>query len=54
VLTNGTTVTLNGANFGSQCSGCQVQAYPAGSSTAQALSVTSWQNSAISVKLLPA
>jgi uncharacterized protein (TIGR03437 family) len=51
VLTNGTTVTLNGANFGSQCSGCQVQAYPAGSSTAQALSVTSWQNSAISVKL---
>jgi len=51
VLTNGTTVTLNGANFGSQCSGCQVQAYPAGSSAAQALTVTSWQTSAISVKL---
>jgi uncharacterized protein (TIGR03437 family) len=51
VLSNGTTITLNGANFGSQCSGCQVQAYPAGSSAAQALTVTSWQSSAISVKL---
>jgi uncharacterized protein (TIGR03437 family) len=51
VLSAGTTVTLNGANLGSQCSGCQVQAYPAGSATAQALTVTSWQSSAISVKL---
>jgi uncharacterized protein (TIGR03437 family) len=52
VLTAGTTVTLNGANFGSsQCSGCQVQAYPAGSGTAQALTVTSWHDTAISVKL---
>ena len=51
VLAAGTTVTLNGANLGSQCSGCQVLAYPAGSSTAQALTVTSWQSSAISVKL---
>jgi uncharacterized protein (TIGR03437 family) len=51
VLTAGTTVTLNGANFGSLCSGCQVLAYPAGSSTSQALAVTSWQSGAISVKL---
>jgi uncharacterized protein (TIGR03437 family) len=51
VLTAGTTVILNGANLGSQCSGCQVLAYPAGSATAQALTVTSWQSSAISVKL---
>ncbi|MGA2771965.1 MAG: IPT/TIG domain-containing protein [Bryobacteraceae bacterium] len=51
VLAAGTTVTLNGANLGSQCSGCQVLAYPAGSGTAQALTVTSWQNAAISVKL---
>jgi uncharacterized protein (TIGR03437 family) len=51
VLTAGTTVTLNGANLGSSCSGCQVQAYPAGSATAQALTVTSWQSQAISVKL---
>jgi uncharacterized protein (TIGR03437 family) len=51
VLAAGTTVTLNGANFGSQCSGCQVQATPQGASTAQVLTVTSWQNTAISVKL---
>jgi uncharacterized protein (TIGR03437 family) len=52
LLAAGTTVTLNGANFGSsQCSGCQVLATPAGASTAQALTVTSWQSSAISVKL---
>jgi uncharacterized protein (TIGR03437 family) len=51
VLASGATVTLNGTNFGSQCSGCQVQATPAGSSTAQTLTVTSWTNTAISVKL---
>jgi uncharacterized protein (TIGR03437 family) len=51
VLTAGTTVTLNGADLGSQCSGCQVQAYPAGSGTEQTLTVTSWKTSAISVKL---
>jgi uncharacterized protein (TIGR03437 family) len=51
VLAAGATVTLNGTNFGSQCSGCQVQATPAGSGTAQTLTVTSWGNSAISVKL---
>ena len=51
VVAAGTTVTLNGANLGSQCGGCQVEATPAGASTAQALTVTSWQSSAISVKL---
>ncbi len=52
VVAAGTTVTLNGANLGSsQCSGCQVLATPAGAITAQALTVTSWQSSAISVKL---
>ncbi len=51
VLTAGTTVTLNGADLGSQCSSCQVLAYPAGSTTAQALTVTSWQSQAISVNL---
>jgi uncharacterized protein (TIGR03437 family) len=51
VVAAGTTVTLNGANLGSPCSGCQVLATPAGASTAQALTVTSWQSSAISVKL---
>jgi uncharacterized protein (TIGR03437 family) len=51
VLAAGTTVTLNGANLGSQCSGCKVQATPAGASAAQTLTVTSWGSSAISVKL---
>ena len=52
LLAAGTTVTLNGANFGSsQCSGCQVLATPAGAITAQILTVTSWKSSAISVKL---
>jgi uncharacterized protein (TIGR03437 family) len=51
VVAAGTTVTLNGANLGSQCGNCQVLATPAGASTAQALTVTSWQSSAISVKL---
>ena len=50
-VTAGTTITLTGANFGSQCSGCQVSATPAGSTTALVLTVTSWQSTAISVKL---
>ncbi len=50
-VTAGTTITVTGANFGSQCSGCQVSVTPAGSSTAQALTVTSWASTAISVKL---
>jgi uncharacterized protein (TIGR03437 family) len=51
VLAAGTTVTLNGADLGSKCNGCQVLAYPAGSGTAQTLTVSSWQTNAISVKL---
>jgi uncharacterized protein (TIGR03437 family) len=51
VLAAGTTVTINGANFGSQCSGCQVQATPQGASSAQILTITSWKSGAISVKL---
>ena len=47
----GSTIALNGANLGSQCSGCKVSLTPAGSSTAQTLTVTSWQSQAISVKL---
>jgi uncharacterized protein (TIGR03437 family) len=50
-VTAGTTVTLNGANFGAQCGGCQVLATPAGGGAAQPLTVTSWQNQAISAKL---
>ena len=51
VLTAGATVTLNGASFGMQCNGCKVQAVPAGTSTVDTLTVTSWANTAISVKL---
>ena len=52
VVAAGTTVTLNGASLGSsQCSGCQVLATPQGASTAQSLTVTSWKDTAISVKL---
>jgi uncharacterized protein (TIGR03437 family) len=51
VVAAGTTVTLNGGSLGSQCSGCKVQATPAGASAAQTLTVTSWGNAAISVKL---
>jgi uncharacterized protein (TIGR03437 family) len=50
-VTAGTTITLNGANFSAQCGGCQVLATPAGGGAAQSLTVTSWQNQAISVKL---
>jgi uncharacterized protein (TIGR03437 family) len=47
----GATITLNGANFGTQCGNCQVLATPAGATASQALAVTSWQSTAISVKL---
>ena len=51
-VTAGTTLTVNGANFASKCSGgCQVSATPAGSTTSQVLTVSSWQNTAIAVNL---
>src|ERR1051326_6145951 len=51
LLAAGSTVTINGVRLGTQCNGCQVLAYPQGSSTPQTLSVSSWQNQSISVKL---
>jgi uncharacterized protein (TIGR03437 family) len=51
VVSAGTTITLTGGNLGTQCGNCQVLAYPQGSTTSQTLTVTSWQNTAISVKL---
>ena len=50
---SGTSITLNGASFGAQCGTCKVYATPAGSTTPQALTVTSWTNTAI-VAQLPA
>jgi uncharacterized protein (TIGR03437 family) len=49
--TAGSAITVNGANFGGQCNGCQVTITPAGSSTSQTLTTTSWGNTAISAKL---
>ena len=50
-VTSGTTITLAGEDFGAQCSNCKVYATPAGSTTATALTVTAWSNTAISVQL---
>jgi uncharacterized protein (TIGR03437 family) len=50
-VTAGTTITLNGENFGPQCGTCTVVASPAGSATSQKLTVTSWASTAISVNL---
>jgi uncharacterized protein (TIGR03437 family) len=50
-VTAGSTVTLNGFDFGTQCNGCKVQAQQQGTTTVETLTVTSWTTSAISVKL---
>jgi uncharacterized protein (TIGR03437 family) len=50
-VTAGSTITINGASFGSQCNGCQVTITPAGSSSSQALTITSWGQTAIVAKL---
>jgi uncharacterized protein (TIGR03437 family) len=49
-VTAGTTITLKGA-FGSSCSTCKVYATPAGSTKPQALTVTTWTNTALSIPL---
>ena len=41
IVTSGGTITINGAGFGSQCSGCQILA------SGNALQVSSWTDSAI-------
>ncbi len=50
-VTSGTTLTIAGEDFGSQCSNCKVYATPAGATAATTLTVTSWSNTAISVQL---
>ncbi len=50
-VTAGSTVTLTGIGFGTECNGCKVQAQQQGSSTVNTLTVTSWASTAISVKL---
>jgi uncharacterized protein (TIGR03437 family) len=50
-VTSGSTITLAGTDFGDQCTSCQVLAIPAGSSTATALQVSSWTETAITATL---
>jgi uncharacterized protein (TIGR03437 family) len=50
-VTSGTTLTIAGEDFGTQCSSCKVYATPAGATTATALTVSKWTNTAISVQL---
>ena len=50
-VASGSTLTIAGEAFGSQCSNCKVYATPAGSTTATTLTVSSWTNTAIAVQL---
>ncbi len=45
------TITITGADFGPYCTGCKVTATPAGSSSAQNLTVGTWGNSSITANL---
>jgi uncharacterized protein (TIGR03437 family) len=47
----GTTLTIGGLNFGTQCNGCQVLVTQAGSTTGQALAITSWTSTSIQAAL---
>lgn len=50
LVNSGGNITITGNDFGSECSGCQVQATPAGSTTTK-LSVSSWSNTSITAAL---
>jgi len=52
-VTSGSTLTIAGEDFGTQCSNCRVYATPAGSTSPTTLSVTTWTNTAITA-VLPA
>ena len=47
----GSAITITGADFASQCNGCNVTATPAGSTSAQVLSVSSWSGTSITAQL---
>jgi uncharacterized protein (TIGR03437 family) len=53
VVTQGAAITINGEDFGFLCNGCKVVATPAGSTSGQSLSVSSWSETTI-VAQLPA
>jgi uncharacterized protein (TIGR03437 family) len=47
----GSTITISGGDFGALCNGCKVVATPAGSTSGQPLSVSSWNAQTIAAKL---
>jgi uncharacterized protein (TIGR03437 family) len=47
----GSAITINGENFGALCNGCNVVATPAGSTSGQVLSVSSWSGQSITAQL---
>jgi len=47
----GSAITIAGADFGALCNGCKVTATPAGSTSSQSLSVSSWTGSSITAQL---
>ncbi len=47
----GSAITITGVDFGSQCNGCKVVASPAGSSTGQQLTISSWSSTSIKANL---
>jgi uncharacterized protein (TIGR03437 family) len=51
VVSGGEIITISGADFGGQCNGCKVTATPAGSTTGQNLTISSWKSTAIAVAL---
>lgn len=52
LVNSGGNITLTGYAFGnSQCSGCKVQATPAGSTTTTNLAISSWNNTSITAAL---
>jgi uncharacterized protein (TIGR03437 family) len=51
VVSAGGIITIAGADFGGQCSGCRVTASVAGSTTAQNLVISSWKTTAIAAAL---
>jgi uncharacterized protein (TIGR03437 family) len=53
IVSAGSAITITGDDFSGQCSGCQVVATPAGSTTGQILTVNSWTNTVITA-VLPA
>jgi uncharacterized protein (TIGR03437 family) len=52
-VTSGSTLTISGEDFGTECSDCRVYATPAGATSATTLSVTKWTNTSINA-VLPA